>query len=280
MSANVRLIYDNAADRATLAASPALVSTLPVTNLQDPSRSRPARTTSTATQVITGGWSVLEMVGSMALSRHNLSSGATLQLELFSGAGLTGSLLFDSGEALAVSAFGWGEFGWGMTGWGGSVFDSWPDRFSNLYFTAVLARSFRLTIKDASNAAGYLQMGRLFLGPYFEPVSNMSYGLTCGPQEDSRQTRTDGGTLRTDPQGSYRHWSFDLDWVEPAERATLTEILRLKGKRTDMFINCFPGAGGVQERDHAGAVKLTQLPQPSLDGYELWSLKQLEFEEA
>lgn len=280
MIANVRLIYDNAADRATLAASPALVSTLPVTNLQDPSRSRPARTTSTADQVVTGEWSRLEMIGGMALSRHNLSSAATLRLELFSGAGLTGTLLFDSGTVLAVSAFGWGEFGWGMTGWGGTVFDSWPDRFSNLYFTAVLARSFRLTIKDASNSAGYLQCGRLFLGPYFEPISNMSYGLTCGPEEESQQARTDGGTLRTDPLGSFRRWLFDLDWVEPAERATLTEILRLKGKRADMFINCFPGAGGVQERDHAGAVKLTQLPKPSLDGYELWSLRQLEFEEA
>ena len=279
MSANIRLIYDNAADRATLAASPALVTTLPVGNLQDPSRGKPARTTSTADQVITGDFPGIELIGGMAITRHNLSSSAQLRLELFASTGLGGALLFDSALFNAIPAFGWGEFGWGAAGWGGSVFDDWPDRFSTLYFVAVLARSFRLTIKDAANPAGYMQIGRLFLGPYFEPSENMSYGLNCAPVEDSKQTRTDGGTLRTDPSGSYRRWSFSLDALPAEERVVITEIMRKQGKRKDMFLNCFPGVGGVKERDYAGAVKLTKLPDVPHDYYNNWRAA-LEFEEA
>lgn len=277
--ANVRLIYDNAADRAVLAASPAMVSTLPVANLQDPSRSKPSRSTGTAPQVVTGDWGGYELVSGMAITRHNLTAAAEYRLELFGGIGQSGALLFDSGEQVAIAAYGWGEFGWGAAGWGGSVFDAWPERFSNLYFTAVLARSFRLTIADADNPDGYLQLGRLFIGPHFEPVENMSYGVDCRWIEDSRQTRTDGSTLRTDPQGAYRKWSFALDALTAGDRAELSEIMRKQGRRKDMFINCYPGGGGVLERDHAGAVKLVNSPGLPHDRYAEWRTA-LEFEEA
>ena len=71
---NLRIVWAIPSDTATLSASPALVSTLPVTNLQDPTRARIARTTSLAQQQILGNLTSLQIVNSLVLWRHNLSA--------------------------------------------------------------------------------------------------------------------------------------------------------------------------------------------------------------
>lgn len=257
------MIFPNVADAATLTASPAALAALPVSNLQKQTRGELWRSNATIeNQHILGDLAGYQTVSALALVRHNLTSTASYRLRLYDGAGQSGTTLYDSGTVtLGGSLLGWGSFDWGTDPWGTDNLEDWPVPYLVAWFDPVLALSFDLELDDSANADGYLQAARLVLGNYFEPEKNMSYGLAMSWQEQSRQVRTEGGTLRTDERQAYRRFSFSLDWLTPAERATLLDKLRRAGLRNDLFLSCFPAdTDADRERDYAGLVKLTEAP--------------------
>lgn len=278
MAANVRIITPNESDDAVLSASPALVSTLPVANLQDQTR-KVARTSSLATQHIYGNFNATKQISAFALVRHNLTAAGTYRLKLYDGLNQTGTLVYDSGSIALGSPKGWGEFVWGVDPWGADSFSGWPSAYVVQYFTQVTALSLDLQLDDPANTSGYMEAARLFIGSYFEPSKNMAWGLNMSWQENSTQERTDGGTLRTDARQPYRRWAFSLELLTQGERAQLANIFRKVGLRNDMFLSCFPAQGGQKEIDYAGAVKLKQMPEQPTDFINNWR-NDLIFEEA
>ena len=258
---NLRIVWAIPSDTSTLSASPALVTTLPVTNLQDPTRARIARTTSLAQQQILGNLTSLQIVNSLVLWRHNLSATATWRLELFSGANQSGTTVYDSGTISAVSLKSLGDLEWGIDPIGATVFEagaeSWSLSYSVLWFTDAAALSFRLTLTDAANTNAYMEASRLMLGRYFSPAVNVDYGLGLSWVDESRQIRTAGGTLRTDAGVIYRQIAFDLSALSESERPKFIEIMRSSGKRKDLFVSIFPEAGGEKERDYSMVAKIT-----------------------
>jgi len=260
MAANLRIIAINEVDSATLSASPALVATLPVGNLQDASRAKVARTTSLSTQWIYGNFAGLKNISGMALVRHNFTAAATLRLKLYSEIDRGGTLVYDSGVQVFGTANGWGEFVWGVDPWGAELFLDWPVKWKDLFFANVQAQSFSLQWDDPANIDTFMQASRLFLGSAFEPATNMSWGFKWGWNERTEQERTEGGSLRSDAGEPYRTVRFNLDFLTDGERAQMGDILRKIGKRKDFFFSGFPLAGGAKERDFAGAFKIVQLP--------------------
>lgn len=263
---NVRIITPNEADDAVLTASPAMVTTLPVENLQDQTRARVARSVGLpAPQYIRGDFNAIKQISSMALVRHNLTGAAIIRLKLWDTAGQSGTLLYDSGDVTLGDALGWGDFVWGVDPWSDDQFADWPVAFTVLWFDPYAAASFEIAITDDANTDGYVEFARLFMGLYWSPQTNFAYGIKMAWREKSTQERTDGGTLRTDARGPYRAWSFDLRWLSQGERAQLADILRKAGLRNDMFISCFPEEGGARERDYAGCAK--NVSMPDIDHY-------------
>jgi len=253
---NLRIIADNYADSATLTAAPAVVATLPVTNLQLVPRAQVMRTTSTADQDIKGTWTAPQMLSGCALWRHNLTSSAKWRLKLYSDAAWT-TLAWDSGDVDACPPKALNDLLWGLEPLGANVFTGWGKAFSSMWFAGIVTRSFKLTLKDATNPAGFFDASRLFLGTALEPIYNMSYGLRLAWQDDSKQGRTDGGSLRTDAVEPYRSLKMRLEWLTDSDRPKFFDMGRSRGKRKDVFVSCFSGAGGAQERDYAFAAKFT-----------------------
>lgn len=258
---NLRIITPNESDDAVLSASPAMAATLPVENLQDQTRARVARSVGLPTpQYIRGDYNEVKQISSMALVRHNLTGAAIIRLKLWDTAGQAGTLLYDSGDVALGDAIGWGEFVWGVAPWSDDQFADWPVAFTVLWFDPYAALSFELQITDDANTDGYIEFSRLFMGLYWSPQVNFSYGIKMAWLEKSTQERTDGGTLRTDARSPYRRWALDLNFLTVGERAQLADILRNAGLRNDMFISCFPEEGGARERDYAGGAKLVSMP--------------------
>lgn len=264
MTANLRIITPNDCDIATLTASPSLVTTLPVTNLQSPSRALVARSTSTSAQDIKGTWSASRIISAAALVRHNLTSSATWQLRLYSDAAWT-TLIYDSGAVVACKPKALGDLEWGVDPLGASLFTDWDHAFSSMWFAPVAARSFVITLTDTTNADGYVQASRLFIGRYLEPQINFDYGFRLQWLENTRQERTDGGTLRSDAQDPYRRMSFRLAALSTSDRPKFMEWARRDGLRNDVFISAFPENGSALERDHAMAGKLVASPEVAGD---------------
>lgn len=258
---SIRIVTSNVSDAAALTSTDFTVG-LPVSNLQLEGRARVARTANAAgTKVINGDLAGVSMLGACVLYNHNLTSQATWRLRVWDAVGQTGNVVYDSTTVAALPALGWGDFQWGAVPWGASVFTGWGAAFSVLWFPAVLGRSFRLEVTDAANADGYLQAKRLLLGPYFEPLVNVDYGLQLYWEDNSVQRRTQGGSLRTDVRTRYRVLRAQLGYLSDSERAVAVETLRQIGLRTETFVSVFPGAGGALERDHSLLGKFTSMPQ-------------------
>lgn len=258
MSSNVRFISVNHADDATLSASPAAVSTLPVTNLQLSPRGKISRFTGLATQDIDGTLPSSRLVSGFVLYRHNLTTSATCRLRLYSDVAMT-TLIYDTGAFVALPGKALGELDWGIDPLGASVFTGWGEAFTQLWFTPIKIRAFKITLTDAGNPDGYIDVGRLFLGPFLEPLINIEFGtLQLGWSEGSTQTRTGGGSLRTDssPAGPYRCLTMSLNGLNEGERSRFVDFQRTTGLRKDFFVSVFPEQGGALERDHAMVGKL------------------------
>jgi hypothetical protein len=258
---NFRIIHPNDADDAVLTASPAMVAALPVGNLQVATRASMARSVGLpAPQYVRGNFNEVKQITSMALARHNLTAAATIRLKLWNDLNQTGALNYDSGVVALGNPLGWGDFPWGLAPWGGDAFSDWQTAFVSLWFVSAVALSFELQWSDSANPAGYMECSRLFLGAYWSPAANMSYGHSMMWDENSTQERTEGGTLRTDGDDPFRRWEIDLGWLTQGERAQLTEIARRAGKREDFFFSAFPTEGGAKERDYAGPAKFVNVP--------------------
>lgn len=251
----MRMITVNEADAATITAIPAAVATMPATNLQNPSRIK-MRCTQLTNQAIKLVWPSTRILSGLALLRHNLTSQATWQVQIWSDAAAT-QLVWDSGVVPTNPAKALGDLQWGIEPLGASVFTGWAYAFSTLWFAPVAGQAATITLTDSGNPDGFLQAARLFVGNYIEPINGASYGLKLKWTESTRQRRTDGGSLRSDAAEPYRTLAINLEWLSDSERSKLLEVGRLVGLRKDIFMSIYPEKGGALERDNTMQCKLT-----------------------
>jgi hypothetical protein len=248
---NLRVGYLNYADLVTLTANPAAGALTPVTFLQNDNRGDFFKATSNASQDILGTIAAGFTAGQLTLWRHNLAFGDTIRLQLYSDTAWTTGI-YDS-TALAAYTSG--------------LFDSWGWGFTNRYFTPVAnVKSFKITI----SAAAAVQVARLYLGPYTEAPYNPRYGFVLGVESSSKQSRSEGGSLRSDTRALWRSAAFDLYTQTEADRAAWYEISRYCDISKSLVASLFPGNGGAAERDHTLYGKFEKAPATKLTGVNLY----------
>lgn len=254
MPTNLVLCARNAIDSATVTATPAAIASLPPSNLQLPSRGRVMRTTSTAPVDIMFTWGGQGwLLNFLKFARHNLESGAVWRVQLFSDAAWTNQIYDSRIGGVDLPAFQYltlGELDFGVSPLGSSVFDGFlGQQYSLVYFPRVMALSGIATIANAGNSAGYLQGSRLFAGDYSELAWNPE-SADFGWDEATTQSRSEGGSLRSDGSVSFRTLDFQLAIKDEVQRANLADILRYAGLRKELFMSLYPGVGGEKERDY------------------------------
>lgn len=249
----MRIAYLNRADAATLTAVPAAQSDKPVTYLQNDDRGYVFRSADVSSpQVIYGEWSGTSYaISCCRLDRSNLQTNDTWRLQLYSDAAWA-TQVYDSGTVDVFTD---------------NTFDAWDFAFSELFFTEqVGVKSFKFTITSSSNPDGYIEVARLFLGPYTEATYDPKVGLSSGWVDNSKQTRRRGGTIEVDEQAQWRTMSFDMFLATEADRATWAEIGRYCGKRKTVWVSVFPGLGTAQERDYSLLGKFQESPLKKIIG--------------
>ena len=242
--ANLRLILNNAHDTAQLAATS---NALPIAYTQRSERARPWRSAGTATQVVEATLATPTLLEGLVLYRHNLSAGSRVRLELLNDTGT----VYDSGDASVSGVIPLGEFRFGIDPWGATSTDDLPIRQATFWFPATLATGYRLTITDADNPDGYIEIGRIVAGPVIVPTYNASYGLALTWEDFGEHKRTEGLSLRTIGDGEARRLPIDLDHLDASDRAKFTSAFLRGGKRNDVYVSIFPEAGGIDEAEYA-----------------------------
>lgn len=215
--ANAVFGFQNRADTGTLTTT-SQANGLPVDNLKNEHVAKVWRTqTSTTTaSVIVDALSSLS-VQLIGLIGSNLTAAATFRIRMSDSdpTGATGELYDQSVSAGEVDP----------------VYRS----FIHVMASAVTGRYTRIDITDAS--LDYIEAGRLFVGPYWQPSIGVQFGIRQGYADPSTLDTSLGGQVFIDRKTKARRWTFSLDFVTAAEsNAGMAEMDRLRSGTEDVLM--------------------------------------------
>lgn len=235
-------------------------STLPLDNLKSYVLSKVARTTGVtlANTQFALQLSASYNVRVFALCNHNLSFAALVKITAYSDSSYT-TLVHDSGWISAwPNAFSAGWNGWNDTTPDGTLPHTYTvdvnnARVSNrLFFNwnytyiptdKVEARWWKVEVDDTTNADGYVQVGRLFIGHAWEPDFNFDFGQSIAWETDTAIQYSKGGTPYFDVKKPTRCAKFTLSNLSQIEAMqTVFTIFGNHGIDKELFY--------IQDRDN------------------------------
>lgn len=243
--ANVLLAFPNLTDGATLSGGNWQA---PLTNLQDRRLARVARTTDCATpntqfNIDLGKDRKLQVV---SLVSHNLSTQG--QWRVLMGDDPTfATTKYDSGWMVAwpvlypFGALEWEDDNW----WESTISESdragYPGILIDLMPAIILARYVQVQFSDATNPVGYLQFGRLFLSPNWQPATNMEYGASMNWEADTAVKRSLGSVPYFDRKTPRRVFKLTLPRLSDVEAKTqVFEMQRKLGVDGELLVSWDP----------------------------------------
>jgi hypothetical protein len=243
--ANLRIISDNAADRATLTAS-TTSGLLVAANLLSDKKSSVWRATGTSA-ILTGAYTNSESAAGLAIPFCNLSPTATIRVRLYSDTAGT-ALVLDTGTVLACPAPAIVLRGW-TAAQSASAYAYGGGATARIWFALTSFKKFVVDVVDANNLQGYIEAARLVCGPYWEPTYNTK-SLSETYVDGATHYRTDAGDLLTDAGTIHKKVPIEFEFLPASDRALLADILRAS-RAYPIFLSVFPGnADLLLERAH------------------------------
>lgn len=244
---HMRMIYDNAADRATLTAS-STAGTLAAANLKTDSKGKVWRSTG-ATATLTATWSQLETIGGAVLATCNLEPGDTIRLRGYTNTGD------------AIPAVDTGAVDTLALGGAGNAAAYEGANYARAWCAQTPVRKLVIDINSTGNPAGYIEAARLIAGAYWSPENDTDRGMNVTPQDASAQYRTQGGTLCFEAGAKYKELAVPLSLMTPADRAMFWKIVNRNGKTLPLFVSIFPESDDAElEQAHQAYCALTDMP--------------------
>jgi len=220
---NLLLAFNNRVDRSVLSGG-AWSSGLPLANLQDRILSHPARSTNALdtstwfTVIFPTAW----RINVVALCKHNLDADAWWRVRAFSDSGFSNAT-YDSGFVQVWKPYtGTHDEAWEAPSfWDNRV--TFDDANGYLWH-AILAvpnnqesRYWKIEISNTTNAAGYLQIGRLFMAAAWSPQYNFNYGASLQFEDHAEIEEAVDGTEHFLVKPVYRVVRLALDWLSTDE---------------------------------------------------------------
>ena len=256
---NLRVIFDNAADRSTLTTSTTSGS-LSASNLQKDIKSAVWRATAT-TATITAVWTTGETIAGVALPYCNLTSLATIRVRGYVDT-TTSSTSFDTGVILACPGVTLGLGSWGSDSLGVNAFSYGGGTYARAWIVSpATVKKLVIDIVDTGNTAGYIEVSRLICGQYWEPSIGPEQGATMTVVDTSKHYRTEAGDLMTDVGTRHRKQTFSLPSLDSIDRAKMWDILWGNGISRPMFISVYPNNTDSRlEQSHQLYGKLVTTP--------------------
>jgi hypothetical protein len=178
---------------------------------------------------------------------HNFSVGATMRLRASDTVGVFTSPSYDSGNiSVWGSAYLSSDVPWESDAFWDSVatftgLDAGNPTLMHILATEIAARYWRCEISDTSNSDGYIEAGRLFLGPIWQPTYNMSLGAQIGYLDDSTVETAFGGSEFFDDRPVRRQVTIRFDELSDSEAwLQALDMQRLRGITRELFFSWDP----------------------------------------
>lgn len=255
MAKTIRIISDNAADRATIMVANTAAGA-GAENLKTDIKGQVCRILSGTAQIVLT-WPQATSVGAVVLPVSSLGPSSKIRVQVFEDEAGT-ILQEDTGEK-------WAAPGAILANWGFTQ----PLNVNQFAFslpptTAVYlsqhsaARRVVITLSDPG--AEFIDISRLIVGPYMSPSYNPSYGQMDGIVDLSTNSRAASGDLKTDHGPKAKSLTFSLDYIDDAHRALVRQVLEM-GIGRFIFVSLTPESfDPVRERDKSIYGKVSQPP--------------------
>lgn len=231
--ANLRILYNNVADIATITAS-TTASGFSVDNLKNSKKTSIHRSTGNSV-VYTLTWAASQKVNGVALPATNLEAGATIRVQVYGTDSTT--LISDTNNTTAckdrdiviysnpTATPTYIDFAFGGA------------TKTSVWFSSVLTTR-KVVITVTSSAV--IDCARIVCGQYWESTRQVSNGITLGYQDSSEIVTTRSGNTYTDRKPISETMSFTLEYISDADRQELQKIFRSWGANGLLYICVFP----------------------------------------
>ena len=274
---NLRILHDNAIDRAVLTAS-SQAGALGPANLQRDERSAVMRAAGTNV-TITATWPTQELIACVAPIRSNMNSSARMRVRGYQQVGdavpvLDTGVMMPCPEApLGASPFGYLPLGWNGYRWGGV--NTWARGGGSdgvVWFEPVSVRQLIVELQSIDNPDGYIEISRLVAGMYWAPEYNASYGASLTAVDTSEGYRTAAGEGKTNVGTRHRLLNINLEFLTPADRARLARIVDECGTVRPLLFSLFPeNADPVLEQQHMLYGRIANIEAVSAPSFDIYS---------
>lgn len=235
--ANLRIVYDNAADRSTISTN-STAGTLNAQNMLTDIKSEIWRSSASTSVLITLSWSTAEILSMVAFPFASLTETATIRVRGYLEVG-DSVPAYDTGTQLAApSAFG--SVAWGTLPLGVNAYSYGGGNYAAIWFPTMSVKKILVTLTDNANPNGYIEAARCVCGSYWEPQINCEYGVEIGAGDMSKHERSDAGDLRTDRGPRYKILNVDLSLMPNTDRNQMWRILLGNGMSRPIYFSLLP----------------------------------------
>lgn len=254
--ANVFLAWQNRIDSATLSGG-SWNANLPLNNLknqvlQKVARSSNATTASTQMQIDLGS---ARAIGVVALMAHTISNLGQIRIRGYEVAGYS-TVVYDSGwldvwpsDTLAMGQRNWEDNNFWTGQLSQEVLVGLQSPFIHILTAEQYLRYWTIEISDTTNAAGYVDIGRVMLAQGWRPGTNYSYGAQVSYFDNSPNVTALSGTAYFDERPRGRMFRFGLNSMSSTEAYNYAlEMQRLAGVVNEVLL--------VPDSDDAGLIPL------------------------
>ncbi|WP_295991552.1 hypothetical protein [Rugamonas sp.] len=215
--------FPNRIDTAAITGG-SFVATLPLANLQTRSLGEVARSTNLNLSSTRFDIAFPKQVSArvFALPNHNITIYGKYRLRCSNDPGYA-TTLFDTGWVRVWPAiYPYGTLPWEDSRWwsGRNSLDQLAGQYATLTVIlpqTVVAQYWRLEIDDGGNPAGFIQAGRVFIGPAWQPATNPSFGLSIGWETKTDVQAALGGAEYFGRRVPYRVTKFTIDYMSEDE---------------------------------------------------------------
>lgn len=253
---NCQFIYRNAIDDAVMLESSAAVddlgNSLSARNLQDADLGSLARFTGASLEWVRAQWTDKAPIDTVAALGHSATQDGECTLRLFDDLSATTELASEDG-LIWPQVYGIGEAPMSEQTIAGipilSSLDDYPPfrlfKLDQTYSAALL----ELEMRDPGNAAGYLQLARLFAGVRWSPSFNFTLQVSHGIGDDDEITKLGGGARLAERGRSWRELSVTFsDLSESEANSFLADFMRRVRTSQDFLIVAQPDGGLAEWR--------------------------------
>jgi hypothetical protein len=269
--------YPNRIDAGTLS-NGSWTAGLPRANIQDRRLGQVARTSNAAlaSTVVDIDLGSDKSIRSVAAINHNFSLAAKYRLR-GSAVSNFATTVYDSGSTLLdvwpvvypAAALDWEDDNWWSGKYTAEQISGYTTALVVILSRNIIARYWRLEIDDTTNAAGYLQLGRIFIGPVWQPTINMNAsGASLGWETKTEVQESLSGAEYFQRRTPFRVQRFALNAMTADEGlANAFEIQRRAGIDKEILFIHDPSdtVHALRRRFLARLRQLTPIEYPYFD---------------